>query len=122
MAQTCVETRPPHSGRAHLPFDSHTNAGRNAAAEWKESPVAIRIGINGFGRIGRLVYRMAFEQGIEVVAVNDLVPADNLAYLLKYDTMHGRFMVGGSPAPFPRPLAKPAARSPSTAARPRRWP
>ena len=60
--------------------------------------MAIRIGINGFGRIGRLVYRMAFEQGIEVVAVNDLVPADNLAYLLKYDTMHGRFMVGGSPA------------------------
>ena len=60
--------------------------------------MAIRIGINGFGRIGRLVYRMAFEQGIDVVAVNDLVPADNLAYLLKYDTMHGRFMVGGSPA------------------------
>ncbi len=55
----------------------------------------IRIGINGFGRIGRLVYRIGFEQGIEVVAVNDLVPADNLAYLLKYDTMHGRFQVGG---------------------------
>jgi glyceraldehyde 3-phosphate dehydrogenase len=55
----------------------------------------IRIGINGFGRIGRLVYRIGFEQGIEVVAVNDIVPADNLAYLLKYDTMHGRFQVGG---------------------------
>ncbi len=55
----------------------------------------IRIGINGFGRIGRLFYRLGFDQGIEVVAVNDLVPADNLAYLLKYDTMHGRFQVGG---------------------------
>lgn len=60
--------------------------------------MAIRIGINGFGRIGRLVYRIAYEAGIEVVAVNDLVPADNLAYLLKYDTMHRQFMVGGKPA------------------------
>lgn len=60
--------------------------------------MAIRIGINGFGRIGRLVYRIAAEQGIEIVAVNDLVPADNLAYLLKYDTMHRRFMLGGKPA------------------------
>jgi glyceraldehyde 3-phosphate dehydrogenase len=57
--------------------------------------MAIRVGINGFGRIGRLLYRIAFDQGIEVVAVNDLVPADNLAYLLKYDTMHGRFLIGG---------------------------
>lgn len=57
--------------------------------------MALRIGINGFGRIGRLVYRIAAEQGIEVAAVNDLVPADNLAYLLKYDTMHGRFRLGG---------------------------
>lgn len=53
--------------------------------------MAIRIGINGFGRIGRLVCRIGFDQGIEVAAVNDLVPADNLAYLLKYDTMHGQF-------------------------------
>jgi glyceraldehyde 3-phosphate dehydrogenase len=60
--------------------------------------MSIRIGINGFGRIGRLVYRIGFEQGIEVVAVNDLVPADNLAYLLKYDTMHGRFLLGGKAA------------------------
>lgn len=51
-----------------------------------------RIGINGFGRIGRLVYRAAVRQGgFEIAAINDLVPADNLAYLLKYDTMHGRF-------------------------------
>ena len=56
--------------------------------------MAVRVGINGFGRIGRLVYRMATERGLEVVAVNDIVPADNLAYLLAYDTMHGRFRLG----------------------------
>jgi len=55
-----------------------------------------KIGINGFGRIGRLVFRAIVEQGllgkeIEVVAVNDLVPADNLAYLVKYDSTQGRF-------------------------------
>jgi glyceraldehyde 3-phosphate dehydrogenase len=61
--------------------------------------MAIKIGINGFGRIGRLVYRAAAQsKDIEIVAVNDLVPADNLAYLLKYDTMHGRFRVGSAPA------------------------
>ncbi|MCH2135351.1 MAG: type I glyceraldehyde-3-phosphate dehydrogenase [Phycisphaerales bacterium] len=54
--------------------------------------MAIRIGINGFGRIGRLVYREAVRRGgFEVVAINDLVPAENLAYLVTYDTMHGRF-------------------------------
>jgi len=61
--------------------------------------MAIRVGINGFGRIGRLVYRAAMERrsagggdgGLEVVGVNDIVPADNLAYLLKYDSVHGRF-------------------------------
>ena len=57
--------------------------------------MAIRIGINGFGRIGRLVYRFATERGLEVAAVNDLVPADNLAYLLGYDSMQGRFRLGG---------------------------
>jgi len=61
--------------------------------------MAIRIGINGFGRIGRLVARIAAnDPNIELVAVNDLVPADNLAYLLKYDTMHGRFLVNHKPA------------------------
>lgn len=61
--------------------------------------MAIRIGINGFGRIGRLVYRIAAEDPrLEIAWVNDLVPADNLAYLLKYDTMHGRFRLGGRPA------------------------
>jgi glyceraldehyde 3-phosphate dehydrogenase len=54
--------------------------------------MTIRIAINGFGRIGRLAYRLMHERkNIEVVAINDLVPADNLAYLLKYDTVHGRF-------------------------------
>jgi len=56
----------------------------------------VKIGINGFGRIGRLVFRAIAEQGllgreIEVVAVNDLVPADNLAYLVKYDSTQGKF-------------------------------
>ena len=54
--------------------------------------MAIRIGINGFGRIGRLVVRAGMKDPqIEFVAVNDLVPADSLAYLLKYDTTHGRY-------------------------------
>lgn len=58
--------------------------------------MATKIGINGFGRIGRLVFRSLVEKGllgteVEVVAINDLVPAENLAYLLKYDTTQGRF-------------------------------
>ncbi|MFM8732348.1 MAG: type I glyceraldehyde-3-phosphate dehydrogenase [Phycisphaerales bacterium] len=54
--------------------------------------MALRIAINGFGRIGRLVYRFAMQQpGIDVVAVNDLVPSDSLAYLVNHDTMHGRY-------------------------------
>jgi glyceraldehyde 3-phosphate dehydrogenase len=58
--------------------------------------MAVKVGINGFGRIGRLVFRALVEQGLlgkelNVVAVNDLVPADNLAYLLKYDSTQGRF-------------------------------
>ncbi|MCB1118561.1 MAG: type I glyceraldehyde-3-phosphate dehydrogenase [Chlamydiia bacterium] len=49
----------------------------------------MRIAINGFGRIGRLVCRQALTRGdIEIVAINDLVPADNLSYLLKYDSTH----------------------------------
>jgi glyceraldehyde 3-phosphate dehydrogenase len=58
--------------------------------------MATRLAINGFGRIGRLVFRAIVEQGllgkdIEVVAVNDLVPADNLAYLVKYDSTQNHF-------------------------------
>lgn len=52
----------------------------------------IRVAINGFGRIGRSVFRLAADsKQIEIVAVNDLVPAENLAYLLKYDSIHGQF-------------------------------
>ena len=54
--------------------------------------MAIKIGINGFGRIGRLVFRAAMDQGgIEIVAVNDLTDAGTLAHLLKYDSTHGRY-------------------------------
>ena len=58
--------------------------------------MAIKVAINGFGRIGRLVFRAMVEQGlvgkeVQVVAVGDIVPADNLAYLLKYDSTQGRF-------------------------------
>ncbi|MDN3508267.1 MAG: type I glyceraldehyde-3-phosphate dehydrogenase, partial [Simkaniaceae bacterium] len=52
----------------------------------------IKVGINGFGRIGRAVFRLAAEHpDIEVVVINDLVPTSNLAYLLKYDSIHGKF-------------------------------
>ena len=54
--------------------------------------MAIKVGINGFGRIGRLVYRACVaDPAIEVVAVNDLTDAKTLAHLLKYDSIHGRF-------------------------------
>ena len=54
--------------------------------------MTIRIAINGFGRIGRMVVRAANKnQNVEIVAINDLVPSENLAYLLKYDSTHGKF-------------------------------
>ena len=58
--------------------------------------MAVKVAINGFGRIGRLVFRALVEQGLlgttlDVVAVGDIVPADNLAYLVKYDSSQGRF-------------------------------
>jgi glyceraldehyde 3-phosphate dehydrogenase len=58
--------------------------------------MAVKVAINGFGRIGRLVFRAIAEQGligkeVEIVAVGDIVPSDNLAYLLKYDSTQGRF-------------------------------
>ncbi|KPM30384.1 Glyceraldehyde 3-phosphate dehydrogenase [Croceitalea dokdonensis DOKDO 023] len=52
----------------------------------------LKIGINGFGRIGRLVFRASFKRDdIDVVAINDLLDVEHLAYLLKYDSVHGRF-------------------------------
>ena len=56
-----------------------------------------RVAINGFGRIGRLFFRAAFDQvpaggeGFDIVAINDLGDVENLAYLLKYDTVYGRY-------------------------------
>ena len=54
--------------------------------------MTIRVAINGFGRIGRMVVRAANKNpNVDIVAINDLVPPDNLAYLLKYDSTHGKF-------------------------------
>ncbi len=54
--------------------------------------MAIKIGINGFGRIGRFVFRQAVAKGtVEVVAINDLIDVEYMAYMLKYDSTHGRF-------------------------------
>jgi glyceraldehyde 3-phosphate dehydrogenase len=72
---------------------------------------AIKVGINGFGRIGRLVFRAGLDNpNIQFVGINDLVPPENLAYLLKYDSTHGKFkgtveaveggiVVNGTPIP-----------------------
>lgn len=52
----------------------------------------VKLGINGFGRIGRIVFRETYNRAnVEVVAINDLLDVDHLAYLLKYDSVHGRF-------------------------------
>jgi glyceraldehyde 3-phosphate dehydrogenase len=52
----------------------------------------VKLGINGFGRIGRIVFRESFNRdNVEVVAINDLLDVEHLAYLLKYDSVHGRF-------------------------------
>jgi glyceraldehyde 3-phosphate dehydrogenase len=52
----------------------------------------VKLGINGFGRIGRIVFRESFNRdNVDVVAINDLLEVDHLAYLLKYDSVHGRF-------------------------------
>ncbi|MBJ4995351.1 type I glyceraldehyde-3-phosphate dehydrogenase, partial [Salmonella enterica subsp. enterica serovar London] len=54
--------------------------------------MAIKVGINGFGRIGRTVFREAQKRSdIEIVAINDLLDVNYMAYMLKYDSTHGRF-------------------------------
>src|SRR4051812_36604492 len=55
--------------------------------------MAVKVGINGFGRIGRNVLRAAVQNfpGVEIVGINDLLEPDYLAYMLKYDSVHGRF-------------------------------
>src|SRR5436309_362859 len=89
-----VASPPPASARICSLRSAHflDTAGRTGPG----SGTMVKVGINGFGRIGRLVFRALVEQGLlgkqlDVVAVNDLVPADNLAYLLKYDSTQGRF-------------------------------
>ncbi|BDW93785.1 glyceraldehyde-3-phosphate dehydrogenase [Flagellimonas marinaquae] len=58
----------------------------------KENMSNLKIGINGFGRIGRLVFRATVKRGdVDVVAINDLLDVEHLAYLLKYDSVHGNF-------------------------------
>ena len=52
----------------------------------------LKLGINGFGRIGRIVFRATLNKpNVEIVAINDLLEVEHLAYLLKYDSVHGRF-------------------------------
>ena len=54
--------------------------------------MALKVGINGFGRIGRLVFRAGIKNpDIQFVGINDLVPPPDLAYLLKFDSTHGRY-------------------------------
>ena len=53
--------------------------------------MAVKIGINGFGRIGRLVLRIAQKTGAEVVGINDIADAATLAHLLKYDSIYGKY-------------------------------
>ena len=55
--------------------------------------MAIKVGINGFGRIGRMVFRAAVQDfsDIEIVGINDLLEPEYLAYMLQYDSVHGRF-------------------------------
>ena len=56
--------------------------------------MTIKVGINGFGRIGRMVFRAAiknFNNDIEIVGINDLLEPDYLAYMLEFDSVHGRF-------------------------------
>ena len=82
--------------------------------------MTIKIGINGFGRIGRMVFRAAIQNfdEIEVVAINDLLEPDYLAYMLGYDSVHGRFKgtiaVEGSTLTRSRSSASTTCSSPST--------
>jgi glyceraldehyde 3-phosphate dehydrogenase len=74
-----------HRGRCGIGMETiHTRLEKEG---WQD--MATRVAINGFGRIGRIVFRQAMESStLEVVALNDVVPLDNLAYLLKYDSVH----------------------------------
>jgi glyceraldehyde 3-phosphate dehydrogenase len=85
---------PTQTGHIESAFQGNFNDVGQKKGEGKA--MSTRIAINGFGRIGRLVFRALYEQGlfgkeVEVVAVGDIVPADNLAYLLDYDSVQRRF-------------------------------
>ncbi|CAF0920799.1 unnamed protein product [Rotaria sordida] len=74
--------------------DYNDDAGYDAISDGRNDPpgLNIKIGINGFGRIGQLVFRCAIEEGIQVVAVNGrFIPIDSIVYMLKYDSIHGKF-------------------------------
>ena len=67
----------------------------------------IKVGINGFGRIGRLVFRAAQKRDdIVVVGINDLIDVEYMAYMLKYDTMHGKFDSWSTATPSASPPRK----------------
>ena len=91
----------------------------NSPFQLPEAPLTIKIGINGFGRIGRLVFRRACELGdIEVVGINDLIDVDYIAYMLRYDSTHGRFqgevsVEGGALVVNGRPIRVTAERDPA---------
>lgn len=70
--------------------------------------MTIKVAINGFGRIGRLVLRAIYETGrndFEVVAINDLGPVEMNAHLLEFDSVHGRFTTPSTALTRPSPLA-----------------
>src|SRR6201993_3161513 len=78
----------------HAPARSLRKRGTGHAGERRSRVMSVRVGINGFGRIGRNVLRAIAEAGrtdIEVVGINDLAPVETNAHLLRYDTVHGRF-------------------------------
>src|SRR6266446_5998840 len=71
------------------PLISRRRGGEHSPA--RRDPMAVRVGINGFGRIGRNVFRACLdERGLDFVAVNDITDAETLAHLLKYDSIHGK--------------------------------
>ena len=75
-----------------LDFNKNAVRGCPHIIYWKDNNMTIRVGINGFGRIGRLVFRAAQKRNdIEIVGINDLIDVEYMAYMLRYDTMHGKF-------------------------------
>src|SRR5205807_2374720 len=72
---------------------ANSTPGHLCSSQLGGSPMTVRVGINGFGRIGRTVWRAIWsrpQDGIEVVLVNDIQPLDQLAYLLEFDTIRGQ--------------------------------